>query len=62
MRPDPYDVRMDKKLEDEFTELVQKLYNEDGHCGNIYKKAPVALLRYYEEKAWERSKNGCFDE
>lgn len=34
-------------------ELTQKLYNEDGHSGNVYKKAPPETLRYYENKALE---------
>jgi len=38
-------------------ELAQKLYNDDGHSGNIYKKAPVQLLRYYENKAQEIIEN-----
>lgn len=31
-------------------ELAQKLYNDDGHAGNVY-KAPVKILRLYEDKA-----------
>ena len=31
----------------------QKLYEADGHSGNIYKKAPVRLLSFYEYKAQE---------
>jgi len=40
-------------MEEKIIELAQKLYEEDGHSGNIYKKAPVRVLRYYEYKAEE---------
>ena len=32
-------------------ELTQKLYEDDGHSGNVYKKASVETLRFYENKA-----------
>lgn len=32
-------------------ELTQKLYEDDGHCGNVYKKAPPQLLHLYENRA-----------
>jgi hypothetical protein len=40
-------IRAKMKLE----ELAQKLYEEDGHCGNLYKKASSNQLRFYENKA-----------
>ncbi len=46
---------MDKEYQitciDWLSELAQKLYEDDGYSGNIYKKAPVERLRYYENKA-----------
>ena len=32
-------------------DLAQKLYEDDGYSGNIYKKAPVEKLSYYENRA-----------
>ena len=40
-------------MEDKVVELAQKLYSDDGHAGNVYKKAPVNVLRFYENKAVE---------
>jgi len=40
-------------VEEKINELAQKLYNDDGHSGNIYKKASVQTLRFYEFKAQE---------
>ena len=40
-------------MADKLAKLAQKLYEEDGHSGNIYKKAPVRVLRFYEYKAHE---------
>ncbi len=37
--------------EDRIPDLAQKLYEEDMHSGNIYKKASIQMLRYYEAKA-----------
>jgi len=33
-------------------ELAQKLYEDDGHSGNLY-KADSELCRYYDNKAAE---------
>ncbi len=40
-------------VEEKIVELAQKLYEEDGHSGNIYKKAHPNTLRHYEYKAQE---------
>ena len=39
------------KLEPYVEDLAQKLYEDDGYSGNIYKKATVEKLRHYENKA-----------
>ena len=49
MKPEEFDRKMDDKV----TELAQRKYTEDGHAGNIYKKAPIQMLRYYECIAME---------
>lgn len=33
-------------------ELTQKLYEDDGYQGSVYRKAPVELLRIYENRAY----------
>ena len=43
---------------DRVQEVAQKLYQEDGHSGNIYKKAKVSVLRYYETKTLKQFANG----
>jgi len=40
-------------MTDTIADLAQKLYSDDGYSGNIYKKASVEMLRYYEYKAQE---------
>ena len=45
--------RKDEMAEDLIPELAQKLYEEDGHMGSIYRKASVQTLRFYEDKAQE---------
>ena len=48
---------------DRVQEVAQKLYQEDGHSGNIYKKATVSVLRHYEAKALEQIEEGkCLTE
>ena len=48
------EIEVDERLVD----LAQKLYSEDGHSGNIYKKASPEMLRQYEWKAIEIIKGG----
>lgn len=41
----------EQRLRDkEISELAQKMYNDDGHAGNIYRQGPK-ILRFYEDKA-----------
>ena len=50
MRPEPYDIKQDDKAVDAVTELAQKLYNEDGYQGNLY-KTPGNMTNVYEARA-----------
>tara|TARA_Y100000310_G_scaffold204700_1_gene204929 strand:- start:3136 stop:3642 length:507 start_codon:yes stop_codon:yes gene_type:complete len=42
---------MTTSTDERIAELAQKLYSEEGHSGNIYKKASSEMLRLYEWKA-----------
>ena len=46
-------IWLDKRHIEALQDIAQKLYTEDGHAGNIYKKAPAQTLRFYEGKAEE---------
>jgi hypothetical protein len=48
-----YEAKKEREQSDTVESLAQKLYEDDGWSGNIYRRASVNLLRVYEYKAME---------
>jgi hypothetical protein len=55
-----YETRKEREhefeVDQQIAELAQKLFNEDGYSGNIYKQEPEICMTY-EDKVWEIIKN-----